>query len=111
VILLWLAVCITTAAVSWCAAGWSNEEGTPIHIPFLFITWAIVGLTTVRGFIIPAVFHPSVQAVAQAGGRILYTLKTWAGAFVVQVVLALMASVLTFATLSLDRSLKRSVPS
>lgn len=110
-IFLWVAVCVTSAAVSWCAAGWSNDEETPIHIPFLFVVWAIVSLTTVRGFIIPAVFHPSVQAVADAGGRALYTLKTWAGAFVVQVVLALMASLLTFATLSLDRPFKRSIPS
>lgn len=108
-IFLWSVACVLTAAVCWFATSWAEEQPTPMRRVFLFIMWAMVVLTTLRGFIIPAVFNPSAQAVADAGGRLLYTIKTWAGALVVQVVLANMALVLTWLSGRAGQLAKRSI--
>ncbi len=106
---LWAVTCVLTAAVSWLVTAWSEEQKKPMRSIFLFIMWAMVLLTTLRGLIIPAVFHPSTQAVTAAGGRILYTIRTWAGALVVQVVLALMALVLTWMSARVYQPAKRPI--
>ncbi len=93
---LWTLVWLLTLAVSWKVAGWWDEKDRAIRKSFVFLMWTIVVLTTLRGFIIQSVLHPPAQAVATAGGRWIYTVDAWASALVVQIVLAIMAFVLTW---------------
>ena len=94
-IFLWTMVFLLTLVVLWKAAGWRDGGNRAVRKAFVFLMWTIVTLTALRGFIVHAVLYPRAQDVAAAGGRWVYTVETWASALVVQIVLAIMALVLT----------------
>lgn len=93
--LLWTLVWLLTLAVSWKVSGWRDEKDWVVRKAFVFLMWTIVALTALRGLIIRSVVHAPTHAVAAAGGLWTYTVGTWASALVVQVILAMMALLLT----------------
>ena len=93
---LWTMVWLLTLISSWLVAGWLNEEDRAVRRSFVFLMWVMVLLTDLTKFVNRQVVHPSAQAVAAAGGRSLYTVETWAGGMVVQIIFTIMALVLTW---------------
>ncbi len=108
---LWTLVGLATVAVSWKVTDWWNERDTAVRKPLAFLMWGIIVLTALKTFINHPVLHPQAQALAFAGSRWRYMVKTWGGGLGDEVLLTTLALVLTWLIVKLPGDARPSASS
>jgi hypothetical protein len=84
-VLMWGLVGLATLVVAWKVAGWSAEpQGAGARKAFLFLLWALAGLSYLIIFINGAVLNPPAVAIAAAGGRWPYRVHLWDRVLIVE---------------------------